>query len=78
MLDTPKTNYFSHPPCQHFSKALSISSQITAPQHLLKQPQSLSLNPNRLNTIATLRTTVGTIEADFTQLKMSISDEIQN
>ena len=39
--------------------------------------QSLSLTPNRLNTIATLRTTVTTLEADFTQFKMSISNEIQ-
>ena len=50
---------------------------MTASQHLLKQPQSLSLTPNRLNTIATLRTTVRTLEADFTQFKMSISNEIQ-
>lgn len=50
---------------------------MTASQHLLKQPQSLSLTPNRLNTIATLCTTVRTLEADFTQFKKSISNEIQ-
>ena len=51
---------------------------MTASQHLLlKQPQSLSLTPNRPNTIATLRTTVGTLEANFAQFKMSISNEIQ-
>ena len=51
---------------------------MTASQHLLlKQPQSLSLTPNRPNTIATLHTTVGTLEANFTQFKMSISNEIQ-
>ena len=51
---------------------------MTASQHLLlKQPQSLSLTPNRPNTIATLHTTVGTLEANFTQFKMSISNELQ-
>ena len=51
---------------------------MTASQHLLlKQPQSLSLTPNRPNTTATPHTTVGTLEANFTQFKMSISNEIR-
>ena len=79
MLDTSKDKLL-------FASAISISSQMTAFQHLLlKQPQimstgrhrkltysqnlnPLSLTPNRLNT---------TLEADFTQFNMSISNEIQ-
>ena len=77
MLDTSKDKLLFASSMSTFFKALSISSQMTASQHLLKQPQSLSLTPNRLNTIATLRTTVRILEADFTQFKMSISNEIQ-
>ena len=39
--------------------------------------QTLSLSPNKLNSFATLRNTVGNLEAEFTQLKITHTGDIE-
>ena len=79
MLDTSKDKLlFASSMSTFFKSFIYFVSDDSTPTSA--ETASISLTQSKstkYNYIATLRTTVRTIEADFTQFEMSISDEIQ-
>ena len=55
----------------------TVDGGTTATLRKSQNIQTLSLTPNKLNSFATLRNTVGNLEAEFTQLKITHTGNIE-